>query len=249
MSYELAFLKSDKRIVLKDFSGAENSSRWMDLQEIQSHAPSALLYSEWALSEEVKTFLSQEARYYPIRQASEFDINAENFEKLEEKQAREIFDKASSNWILQNNLQLLKEMFKVLKHLKNLWPNDRTTFFEELWFILKTNLNASEMKIIYNHLQKGGEGEKDKLIRSKVEGIKNPEPQPGGEFEEKVLAHYEDEFKQNFSIAEYNPQRSELVLTAAVNKSPIVIMGRTPQITKLQENLLQAFFDGLQEES
>ena len=37
---------------------------------------------------------------------------------------------------------------EVKAHLLGLWPNDRSGFFEELWFILKTNLGAPNMKLI-----------------------------------------------------------------------------------------------------
>jgi hypothetical protein len=66
------------------------------------------------------------------------DVNI--FEKMSYEDARIVFDKMRENWILQNNISMIEEMFKVRNHLLSLWPNDRAGFFEELWFIIKTNL-------------------------------------------------------------------------------------------------------------
>jgi hypothetical protein len=56
-----------------------------------------------------------------------------------------------------------------------LWPNDRTGFFEEFWFTLRSQLGASEMTIIYNDMLKATkEGEKNKLIKVKKTLQKNP---------------------------------------------------------------------------
>jgi hypothetical protein len=134
--------------------------------------------------------------------------------------------------------------------MNKLYPNERTAFFEELWSLLKNNLGATDLKIIYNDIEMAKkESEKNKLIRIKVEGKRNPNPVVGKEMEDKLMKHYENDFVQTFNVSEYNPHKGELVLTASINNSPVLVMARVNQLTRLQKALLNSLFEGLQSQS
>ena len=150
------------------------------------------------------------------------------------------------NWILQNNISLLEEIFKVRNHLLGLWPNDRSGFFEELWFILKSNLGASNLVLYYNDIIKSkNENEKNKLIKVKVKGDRYPDLATCDEMDEHVLKSYEKDFGNIFDITDYNKEKGHLVICATVKKSPILIMANVYQLSSLQKALISSLFEGL----
>lgn len=265
MNFKLAILKSNDRLLLKSFSShtdasAPLQSQSIEIQEIDQLAPSALFYTETELSEDLKQALNSQTKYFPIRKASDYGLSLDSFDHLDNKTALKTLNQASSAWLLNNNISLLEELIKVQAHLKKLWPNDRTTFFEELWFILKTNLHLHDFKIIFNDLESSGKEakekkvgeekkERQKLMRVKIEGEKTPHPFPGDDIADKLMGHYQNEFVNPFQIVEYNEAKGELVICATVNKSPVLIMGTVPELTRLQTALLSALFDGLQTET
>ena len=127
-----------------------------------------------------------------------------------------------------------------------LWPNDRSGFFEELWFILKTNLGASNLKLIYNDMIKSkNEHEKNKLVKVKVQGERYPELVSCDEMDERVLKSYEKDFGNIFDITDYNKEKGQLVICANIKKSPVLIMANIYQFTRLQKALLSSLFEGL----
>lgn len=146
-----------------------------------------------------------------------------------------------------NNISLIDELFKTLEVLHKLWPNDRTAFFEQLWFIVKSNLAAKSLKLIYNDIILGkAENEKNKLIQACVDGKRMPNPTQGGELEAKIMGHYEKSFNQHFQISEYDKENGRLVLLARIKGSPVIMMAEVTQFTQLQKAILNSLFEGLQ---
>lgn len=252
MQFNLGYLQSNAQFFIKNF--AENSSdegRVLGIEELKNTEIQGLIVENDLLeNDEIKHLLNEDHRFYPIRSGKDFSINIDDFKGLDFSSSKTVFTKLRDNWVLQNNVSLLEELFKVIDHLNALWPNDRTAFFEELWFILKSNLGAKEMTIIFNDMRiSQKEHEKNKLVRAKIEGHKIPNPLPGGEFEDKVMAHYEKDFNQAFELMDYNKEKGELVITACIKKSPVVIMAKIYDISRLQKALMKSLFDGLSHES
>jgi len=248
MNFSLGYIKNDNQFLLRQFGGEERDrGKLMDLEELKDADLNGLIYTENFLTEENKPTLFELIRFFPLRKGEEFSLSHEAFEDLDEDNAHKIYEKMSEPWVLANNLSLLEELFTVIKHMKGLYPNERTAFFEELWFILKSNLGATDLKIIYNDIEMAKkESEKNKLVRVRVEGNRNPNPVSGGEMEDKLMKHYETEFTQNFKVSEYDPHKGELVLTASINNSPVLVMAKINQLTRLQKALLNSLFEGLQ---
>jgi hypothetical protein len=247
MDFTLLYTKNMQQAVVRNFKLKENpTSKIIDLAEAKQCNINGYIFDEDLKSEDFLVGLENEIKFYPIRSHTEFDLSLEGFEKLSYDDAKKIFDKMRENWILQNNISLIEEIFKVRNHLLGLWPNDRSGFFEELWFILKTNLGATNLKLIYNDMIKSKqEHEKNKLVKVKVQGDRYPELASCDEMDEHVLKSYEKDFGNIFDITDYNKEKGQLVICANIKKSPVLIMANVYQLTRLQKSLLSSLFEGL----
>jgi len=249
MQCQMGYVKNSNQLIVKEmnFSTNTNSSKVISLDELQDQNLQVLFYEEEQIEDEgVKEAMMVSSKFYPIRVAAELSLSIESFEKLENTQARDVLSKVLSNWILQNNVILLEELFQVVDHLTALWPNDRTAFFEELWFILKNNLGASSIRLVYNDLKKIGKNEeKNALIQVVIEGDKMPNPKEGGELEKKLMDNYKEEFVNQFTVAEYLPEKEQLVLAGNIKKSPFLIMANVSEFTRLQQSIIQTFIQAL----
>ena len=242
MNFLLAFTTSSEQIMIGHFDyNATPVFKIVTMEEIKNHSLDGLLTQESLLHE-----LEAELKFYPIRLAHEFSITKELFEKLDYSSAKNIYDKIRTNWSLQNNLNLVEEIFKTNQHLCSLWPNDRSGFFEELWFIMRSNLAAKNLVIMYNDIIKSkNEHEKNKLIKVKVRGDRYPELASVTEMDELVLKNYEKNFGNIFEITDLNLEKGQIVICASVKKSPILIMANLFELTRMQKAVLSSLFEGL----
>lgn len=247
MEFTLLYTKNMQQALIRSFKPNESApSKVIDLAETKQFPINGYIFSEDLKSEDFLSGLEGEIKFYPIRPNTEFGLSLEGFEKLTYDEAKKIFDKMREHWILQNNISLIEEIFKVRNHLLGLWPNDRSGFFEELWFILKTNLGASDLKLIYNDMIKSKqEHEKNRLVKVKVQGERYPELVSCNEMDEVVLKSYEKDFGNIFDITDYNKQKGQLVICANIKKSPVLIMANIFQLTRLQKSLISSLFEGL----
>lgn len=247
MDFTLLFTKNMQQAVVRSFKSDEApESKIIDIAETRSLPIGGFIYSEDLKNEEFLGSLEGELKFYPIRSQTEFDLTLEKFEKLTYEDAKKIYDRMRENWILQNNISLIEEIFKVRNHLLGLYPNDRSGFFEELWFILKSNLGATNLRLIYNDMIKAkNENEKNKLIKVKVQGERYPELANCDEMDEHILKNYEKDFGNIFEITDYNKAKGQLVICASIKKSPVLIMANIHQLTRLQKALLTSLFEGL----
>ncbi|MBP9680295.1 MAG: hypothetical protein KBD76_02730 [Bacteriovorax sp.] len=247
MDFTLLYTKNEQQGLIRSFKLNDTSaSKVIDLQEAKQSPLQGFIFSEDLKNDDFLAGLEHEVKFYPIRSHTEFGLSLEAFEKLTYEEAKKIFDKMRENWIIQNNISLIEEIFKVRNHLLGLWPNDRSGFFEELWFLLKSNLGASNLRLIYNDIVKSkNENEKNKLVKVKVQGERYPELVSCDEMDEQVLKSYEKEFGNLFEITDYNKEKGQLVICANIKKSPVLIMANVYQLTRLQKSLLSSLFEGL----
>lgn len=247
MDFTLLYTKNMQQGLIRTFKRNENTrGKITDLAEAKQHPIHGYIFDDDQKNEDFMNGLENEIKFYPIRAHTEFGLSFENFENLTYDEARKIFDKMRENWILQNNISLIEEIFKVRNHLLSLWPNDRSGFFEEFWFILRSNLGASNLKLIYNDMVKSkNENEKNKLIKVKVQGERYPELVSCNEMDEHILKSYEKDFGNIFDITDYNKEKGQLVICGSIKKSPVLIMANVFQLTRLQKALLSSLFEGL----
>lgn len=247
MDFTLLFTKNLQQGIVRTFkSEGSPTSKIIDIAEAKSLSLQGFIFDEDLKNDDYLVSLESELKFYPIRSHLEFNLTAEKFEKLTYAEAKTIFDKMRENWILQNNISLIEEIFKVRNHLLGLWPNDRSGFFEELWFILRSNLGATNLKLIYNDMIKAKtENEKNKLVKVKVQGDRFPGLASCDEMDEHVLKNYEKDLGNIFEITDYNKEKGQLVICANIKKSPVLIMTNIYQLTRLQKALLASLFEGL----
>jgi hypothetical protein len=250
MRFSLAYLKNDKQILIRRFGEDQpDKGRILDFEDVKEQHIQGLIYNDSDISDENRVLLNHQVKFYPIRSGADLQMNLEQFEDLGSDTAQKVFSKINDSWLLSNNIGLLEELFKVTTHLKELWPNDRITFFEELWFVIRSNIGASSLKIIYNDIQMSKkEHEKNKLVHGVVNGEKSPIPTPATEAESLLMKHYKNNFNSNFEITEYDPHKGEIIIAATINNSPVLVMAKINRLSRLQKALLGTLFDGLQQE-
>ncbi len=252
MQRQIGFIKNQNQIIIRQLNlqaieASEKKSKIADVSEIKNEKFDCIFYSPEFLEEEtIHNFLTKESKYTPIQEIKTFFQDADQFEAESPEKLSLVFNQISSNWVLQNNIILLEELFEVVDHLKALWPNDRTSFFEEVWHIFKINLGANSLKLIYNDIeivQKNSD--RKALVHVSIDGDKVPNPKKGKDFEEKLMKHFESEFINQFQITEYNEDKGELTICGNILKSPFIVMANVSGITKLQESVLSTFIKAL----
>jgi hypothetical protein len=238
-------MKNENQFILHKFSGMENDeheTQIIDFQAIDQLKTNALLYPPLLQDSAVLSHLRQELKSaFPIRATDEFSLSAEQFENLNYHDGKMIMQKMTTHWCLKNNLHALENIFAITDHLKALYPNNRTEFFEELWEIFRKNLGATSLTLTYNDLAEG----KNKLKQIIIEGNLKGAPRVATEIEEKIFLDYEKFVSPAFEVVEFDSARSELVATLSVKNSPVLIMAKTLMPTTLQKSLLRAIGAGI----
>ncbi len=243
------FINPQQLSLVTDHGTGELENKIIDWELYEQNTCDGLLYPKNLLEvENITNLLQEELRFVPVRCCEDFTLNPTVFTKLSPAQFQALRENLVETWVLQNNVSLLGEFFPTISHLRGLLPNDRSNFFAELWYLLKLNLGAQYLKIIYNDLfiEPEKETSKNKLIQVTIAGQRAPSPQDGKAVEAKLMDHYRSRFSTYLEITDQNPAKGEFVLTATINKGPILIMANTHQINALQKNLLSSLIQGLQ---
>ena len=246
MNFSLAYVKSKKQFILKSFTPSSPTidSKWLEWKEIASHPIQAVIFSDELSSDrEFMNEIHKEGRYLTVRSDTELQISFEQFQSLDHSHAQKLLQQIQRGEVIKSNLSLLEEFFDVLNHLKELYPDDRISFFEELWFILKNNLGAKDLKIIYNDVPNK---EKNTLVPVLVEGDRHPGSVSGEKFPQIIMKEYSKYAGPHFEIIEYQESRNQLSAIATINQSPLIIMAQVLSISRLQKALLKSLFNGLQ---
>jgi hypothetical protein len=122
MDFNLLFTKNLQQGIVRTFKHNETpSSKIIDINEAKALPLQGFIFSEDLKNDDFMVGLESELKFYPIRSNSEFGLTPEKFEKLSYDEGRVVFDKMRENWILQNNISLIEEMFKVRNHLLGLF--------------------------------------------------------------------------------------------------------------------------------
>ncbi len=246
MKFTIALVATSEQVIINKMDRAtqESSQAIVSIGEIEEENIHLLFFL--ADNPETQNILEKESKFYPCANGANYEITEESFNSMTVESAYELFIPIYSKWLLVNNVSLIEEMFPTASYLKDLWTNDRNSFFEELWFLLRSNLGTAQLRIIFNDLDQNEN--KDKLINSAVLGQKFPEIQPGGGAEKELMDNYLDSFSANFEIMEYNPEKGEMVASTSIDGSPILVIANLFVFNKLQKAILNSIFLGLQTE-
>ncbi|MCR9203497.1 MAG: hypothetical protein NXH75_02900 [Halobacteriovoraceae bacterium] len=247
MNLSLAFVKNESQVLFQSFKEEGSKAQIFDLEDLSEHTPQTILVPEsLSQSSEVQEKLAKTSRYAPIKILKSQTIDSEAFDKITFDEALNMTKEIYQTWSLKKNLNLIENMFEYLEQLQNLFPNDRTAYFEELWHILRSNLAATEMTLVYNHMKKAEkEGEKNKLIRVVIEGQSKPNPTENTELGDALFKNYEGKFNHPLELYSRNEETGEIVFLAKVKESPVIIMAKNFECTALQLAALNCLFEGL----
>jgi hypothetical protein len=249
---QLAYLKSEDKFLLKSFeNGQPSETIFLDLYELKETPTDLLIVDKDIDLNGISSLLEDQKRFFPIIPSTDLNLDSENFEFADITTLSPILDSAKKKWCLANNLDEVETLFDRINYFKDLWVKDRNTALEEIWFFLKRNLGASEISIIFNDLEELTDaqiekGQKPALVQSKLEGYKIPNFFKGTQKETELMKAYQEEITAAFEITEFSREKSELVATAKINLSPIIIMAKVDHISPLAMRLLKALFNGLQ---
>lgn len=247
MHFTLAFIRSDHQIIVRQFAIDDSpEGTTTDLEAIKEFHLQGVIYPSTITKEQSRSILEEELKFHPIGTAEEFHLDENTFNSIEFHQAKKIFTTMLDKWLISNNLQLLESLFDTSERLTDLWPNNRTDFFEELWYILKRNLGTSSLKIIYNDINaREAKSQKTQLVQTRIDGERLPQPFEGGEFEKSLMGHYKNHFSKTFEITDYDKNLGKLVITSTIKESPVIIMAELYQFGSLQKALIKALLDGV----
>ncbi|MFZ8932448.1 MAG: hypothetical protein ACO20H_13005 [Bacteriovoracaceae bacterium] len=244
MEFSIGFLKSQHQAIIKSFGQDMPMAKIVNTDDLEQEKLSALYIPQDLYNGQVMEELNSFNKLIPLREAKEYELHTENFEKLTYQQGKTILDKTKFKWSLENNLFLLEELFAVITNLRLLGKDSRITLFEELWFILKNNLAAENLKIIFNNIQEN-EGKKNQLIPIKVEGDKRPNPEDAGEEDIFILNNLKDSLTEEFQVIDIDLEKGKLMAGLNVLHSPVIILAEITQFTAIQKGLLKSLFNGL----
>lgn len=256
MKVKIGFLKSSNQVAAKIINKSDMSmdSIVFDIVELKDHELNLLLLDKNDDVSELQNILDDESKYYPVVAGNSLGVEKDVFEYLNIEELLDIYSRVNARWILNNNIKTIEQIYSLISYLKDLWINDRNSFFEELWFILKTNLATHELSLIFNDLkeipeQQKQKGEKPKLCHSFVSGLRSPQIFDGTEKENQIMSDYENDFKDVFNITEFDSNTGNLIATSKIDLSPILLMARINTFNQLQQSILIALFSGLQPDS
>jgi len=252
---KIAYIKSHTSMTeFKLDEKAQNITKvTKDLTDLKETSYSLIIFSN---NEEnlvaISGIIEHESKFCPVVPDSSLGLDLEKIESLECSDLLLLNHKITKSWVLKNNLSLIENNYKVTNHLKDLWQNDRNSFFEELWFILKTNLATSKLEIIFHDLKEPTDAQKEKgakaeLMYAVVKGNKTQQIFEAKELESKLMQEYKNEFNTSFEITDYSREKNELVITSKIKLSPILILAKLADFNSIQQALFKGIFESISE--
>lgn len=246
MEFVIGHLKSENQFDIIKLADDKNTKlETKNVVELQDERFDLLLLNSAEINTpDTVVAIEKQKQFCPIRMASDFSIA--DFSNLNANSLNQIYSSAREQWVLQNNLKTLNNLFSYLSHLDKFWPNDRTNFFQELWLLLKNNIGAQKLTLIYNDIKKfQKEHEKNKLIQVKIEGDKIPHLFDGAEIENKIMKDFTEDFGPKFNVIIFDKDKNELTATFTVNQSPVLLLAKTYSFGPLQKAVITALIDGI----
>lgn len=255
MQLTLGYVRSTSQVLLKDLDWEQNkvTTRLIDATDLPDQNLQGLFVGHTDHFQQLLGLLDKEKSHYPIIEGQSFDLGYSAFEDMPAFQFKELGEKVVARWQLSHNYQSLEGLFAFTTHMRVLWHKDRISFLEELWYWMKKNLGATDLSIVFNDViqseQKNEEGQKEqkpKLTQSLLTGTKKANFVTGGGKEALLMDKYLDKWNEQFEVTEWDPKKARFVATVMIEKSPLIFMARTSNLSQLQRSLFVALFRGLQ---
>jgi hypothetical protein len=252
MIIKVALVISTNQIELKEINldNDEIISKRLDLIGMEDQQINLVLFDESDELDSALGLLKKENKFYPVTSLQALNLSKDSFTQLNATEINTTFQTATQRWILNNNINTIENLYPTINRLKDLWIKDRNSFFEDFWFLIKTNLASTELNIIFHDLKEPTEkqvekGDKPKLCYSYVQGTRIANLFEGKDKESMLMQEYASEFNDIFNITEYNTERGQLIICAKYELSPILVLAKAPSFNQLQKSLLKSLFLGL----
>lgn len=253
MEINIGRIQSETAIAIKTLD-TENKSvetSTCDFEKIKDQNLNVLFFENVESFENQASLLKSEESLYPIVELGSLQIESADFDGLDYQSLFEAYEKINTRWILSNNMQTVETLCTDVVKLKEQLFRDRNQFFESFWKVLKSNLATTDLNIIFHDLKEPTaaakeKGEKPTLAYGCVKGQKTPAFSEGSDLEKSLMNDYKDEFKNPFSITEFDTERNQLVMTGHIDQSPILMMAKVSGLNQLQRSVLSGLMDGLQ---
>ena len=255
MIISIGFIRSASQLLVRDYNWTKNSleSRLIDVTDLPDENLSGLFVEDDEHFSSLVSLLEKEKSYYPIVDARNEDLTFTSFESLGAHAFKELALKIINRWTMIQNFNSIENSFKLITHFRTLWAKDRLAFFEEYWYWMKRNLGAVDLSIIFNDItsveEKDDNNEKKdrpKLTQSILSGAKKANFVAGGPKEKELMTTYIDQSHGSFEVTEMNPEKGQFVAVVQVERSPILMLARVPNLNQLQRTTLAAVFNGLE---
>ena len=162
---EIAYIKNHSSLVHFELNPKSEEVKKVnkDLTDLSETSYSLIIFqNDEDNLNNLSKIIEIESKFCPVVPDTSLNLNLETIESMSRSDISSLVAKISKSWVLKNNLDLIENNYKVTNHLKSLWLNDRNSFFEELWFLLKTNLFTSQLDIIFHDLKEPTEAQKEK---------------------------------------------------------------------------------------
>jgi hypothetical protein len=129
---QLAYLKSENKFLLRNLNtaGINTETMYLDILDLKETPTDMLLIDEGVDTAMIADILDQQKKFFPILKATDFDINADNFEYMDSTQLMPVVSKTQNKWCLANNLESIENLVPTANYLKNLWISDRNAALE-----------------------------------------------------------------------------------------------------------------------
>jgi hypothetical protein len=197
---------------------------------------------------EISAWIEAHRAEIPVDIECIFKGQIEELKSMEYGKARQLLETLQSGWVVTNNIKQIRSTFSTSKELKNLWQNHRDKCAQLLWKIIRNNMATTSLTIIYHDLLPKGEKKRDKLMLVSASGEKTPKIEPTDQWGTLLMENYAKSFDQHFFVTEYNRDRGEMVICASIDRSPVVVMLKSDQVTPLSKAVIETIFTGMQSE-
>ncbi len=233
----IAVCHSVDNISLVSIQGPLNPSI-VDFEGLSEENFSAAIVAPEFINEQTIEFIKKKNSTIPIVSSADYP----HFLTINEQSSLETsFSEIRRNWIIENNFNLLENIFTEAKKLKSLWNTDRHSFIKNFFSLIQKNTQSQNIDIIFKDVFEKEEG-KTQLIHSCASGD-NADIQMATKAQSDLMAHYDSHFAYEFSLIENKDNKA--VVTITIEKSPILIMCENAKWSLLQVSLLKSLAQGL----
>jgi len=238
---KIAVTENENQMSLLTIKNDEKTTFLFDSIEVPEQNPDMIVINNNYQYGHLMGDLEKLKNICPIITQQDWAINEKSFKNMDTQLVLQQYKSFASRWSMQNNLLFIEQIFSFRDHLFNLYLKDRNSFFEELWHILKKNLAASELTILFHDVREPSDDKKNErpvLVDTMISGKNKPNIKECDEKEKVVMKHFKDQI--------VDEQKAELVYLCHVNQSPIIIMAKTMQNSAILRSALVSLFSALQ---